>query len=214
MSINYHAYQNREVPFSNHEALAEQWYGLFRGFRPERVGRILGLTWDKDYLYIHYLGEEYRLVLETGHLEKCRQAVWEEGLFFNEAMALYHVLHFVKDVPLVSGKWVLSDSLSPVAGGRIPQKDPLFAPFAARFSGKLQELEERCRGAGGRKVDGGDLGFEFSVFPFMSFRLIFWDAEEDFPAQVQVLVDSCVTDYLHTETVGCIISDLLEKIEK
>ena len=44
--------------------------------------------------------------------------------------------------------------------------------------------------------------------------MIFWDSDEDFPAQVQVLVDQRVTDYIHFETVGCLISDLFEKIEK
>ena len=47
----------------------------------------------------------------------------------------------------------------------------------------------------------------------MQIQLIFWDADEDFPAQVQVLVDERITDFIHYETVGCIISDLFEKLE-
>ena len=43
-------------------------------------------------------------------------------------------------------------------------------------------------------------------------QLILWDQDEDFPAQVQVLVDQCVTDFVHYETIGCMISDLLEKL--
>ena len=47
----------------------------------------------------------------------------------------------------------------------------------------------------------------------MHLCLVFWDADEDFPAQAQILVDQNVTDFLHYETVGCVISDLLEKLE-
>ena len=44
-------------------------------------------------------------------------------------------------------------------------------------------------------------------------QMIFWDADEDFPAQTQILVDKNITDFVHTETIGCMISDLLEKLE-
>ena len=51
------------------------------------------------------------------------------------------------------------------------------------------------------------------MFPQVKIRLIFWDADEDFSAQTQILVDSRITDYVHLETTGCIVSDLLEMLE-
>ena len=59
----------------------------------------------------------------------------------------------------------------------------------------------------------GDAAFLFYAVPQIPLRLIFWDADEEFPAQTQVLVDSRITDYLHYESVGCVISDLLERLE-
>lgn len=50
--------------------------------------------------------------------------------------------------------------------------------------------------------------------PPIQLQLHFWDADEDFPAQTQILVDRKITDYIHFETVGCLISDLLEKLEQ
>lgn len=50
--------------------------------------------------------------------------------------------------------------------------------------------------------------------PQIQLQLHFWDADEDFPAQTQILVDRKITDYIHFETVGCLISDLLEKLEQ
>jgi hypothetical protein len=43
-------------------------------------------------------------------------------------------------------------------------------------------------------------------------QLVFYDADEDFPAQASILVDQHITDYLHYETIGCLISDLLDRI--
>ena len=47
----------------------------------------------------------------------------------------------------------------------------------------------------------------------MEIQLVYWDADEDFPAQVQVMFDEHATDYIHFETSGCIVADLLEKID-
>ena len=57
------------------------------------------------------------------------------------------------------------------------------------------------------------MGYEFEAFPQVHLRLIFWEAEEDFPAQVQILVDRCVTDFIHYETIGCLIADLLDRLD-
>lgn len=213
MSINYHAWQNRGVRFSNHEALSEQWWEQFRGYDPRRICRILGFTADEKYLYINYLGTEFRLVLATGHLEKQAGEKWCTEPEFNEAMVIYHLLYYVQDAPLVTGKWVLSDSLEKVLSGRPRLADPLYDTFTRRFSGRMEELSQRCEAAGGIKTECGDAGYEFTVFPFMKLRLVFWDVEDDFPAQVQIMVDDHITDYIHCETVGCVISDLFEIIE-
>lgn len=78
----------------------------------------------------------------------------------------------------------------------------------------MDELRIACKQAGGNKLDTGDVGYEFEAFPQVHLRLVFWDAEDDFPAQVQILVDRCVTDFIHYETIGCLIADLLDHLEK
>ena len=50
------------------------------------------------------------------------------------------------------------------------------------------------------------------MLPCVGMRLIFWDADDDFSAQVQILLDQKVLDFVHYETTGCMISDLFEKI--
>ncbi len=212
MSVNYHAFQSRGVPFSEYETICQQWREEFTGYDTSRIVRILHLKTDGQWLYVSYYGTPYRLDLKDGHLEKKAGEEWSGELYFNESMAIYHLLHYTKDVPLTTGKWVPNYALDGVVS-RSPTKDPLLSPFANRFAGRLHELESACEKAGGRKQRQGDLCYEFDSFPFLKLRLVFWDADEDFPAQLQVLVDSHVTDFVHYETVGCIISDLLERLE-
>ena len=212
MSVNYHAYQSRGVPFSEYEVVCGQWREDLSGYDPERIARILHLNTDEEYLYLTYFRHPYRLRLLDGVLEKKEEDEWSEELYFNESMAIYHLLHYTRDLPVVSGKWVPSYTVDGVVCRNPAVKDPLLAPFEQKYAGRTDELKAACISAGGRKLDIGDAAYEFEVFPHLHLRLVFWDRDEDFPAQVQILVDQCVTEFVHYETIGCMISDLLEKL--
>ena len=213
MSISYHAYQNRGYRFSVHETLAEQWTGFFTGYDPAPVVERLHLKHDGSYLYIPYLYEIYRLKLTDGSLEKKNGDTWHADLYFNESMCIYHLLRYAKDRPQLSGTWILFESLEG-HGYRQPQADPLLTPFSKKFTQKTKELDTACKTLGGTCLSRGDVSYQFEIFPRISMQMIFWDADEDFSAQAQILVDKNITDFVHTETVGCMISDLLEKLEQ
>lgn len=214
MSVNYHAFQSRGVVFADSEALSQQWWDKFAGYDPSRIAKILDLTADEQYLYLTYFQKPYRLNLISGHLEKQVDEKWEERLFFNETMAIYHLLWYTVDHPLLSGEWVAGHVLDGAVSRSGNMSDPLLTPFAKKFEGQIRILDEICSGMGGMKLKKGDLSYEFEAFPQIKLRMIFWDSDEDFPAQVQILVDKRVTDFIHFETVGCLVSDLFEMIEK
>lgn len=212
MSINYHAMQSRGYLFENFEVQCEQWRGIFSGYDPQRIAGILHLEYDEQYLYIDYFQTPYRLCLKDGVLEKWSDEAWSRELYFNETMSVYHLLYYTKDFPVASGEWIPNDHLDTrTRSGRMG--DPLLDHFAGKFSGHPERLEEACRRLKGEKLDKGDVGYQFRAFAQVPLQMIFWDADEDFPAQVQLLVDSRITDFVHIETTGCIVSDLLEKLE-
>lgn len=216
MSINYHAFQSRGVPFDEYEVVSKQWRKRFTGYNAQRICRILHLESDAEYLYIPYLSVLYRLKLKDGHLEKRLASDWCGSLDFNESMAIYHLLYHTADVPTVSGKWVPHYAIDGVVSRSGRTADPLVESFCRKWSGRGAELAKACERAGGKALDSnehkGDIGFQFEVLPCVGMRLIFWDADDDFSAQVQILLDQKVLDFVHYETMGCMISDLFEKI--
>ena len=214
MSVNYHAFQCRGFLFDEYEAHKEHWLAFFQNYDPRRVVHILGLTADEDYLYLSYYQTPYRMRLVDGTLEKKINGEWSSRLYFNEAMVCYHLLHYVKDTPMLTGAWTPNTALDGIISRTEPQHDPLFAPFEKRFTGRIAQLEALCKRLGGVRQDKGDLCYEFEALPQVHLQVLFYDADEDFPAQVKVLVDRHVTDYIHFETTGCLISDLFEKIEQ
>lgn len=212
MSVNYHAAQSRGVLLKQHEKAGEQWQKTFTDYDPERIQRILQLKSDAEYLYLDYFQKPYRLCLKDGHLEKKEEQVWQPELYFNEAMVIYHFLYYTKDMPVISHSWISSQ----VVDGMVTRRamaDPLLDPFAKCYTGQLEKLKAACEAAGGIPVHIGDVGYEFEAFPQVHLRLIFWEAEEDYPAQVQVQVDRCILDFVHYETVGCMIADLFDLLE-
>lgn len=212
MSVNYHAFQSRGVLFASYEVVCRQWQEEFTGYDPARIARILCLEADETYLYLNYYQCPYRLRLKDGVLMRRSGDEWTEELYFNEAMAVYHLLYYTRDLPVVSGKWVPSHTIDGVVSRNPSVKDPLLSPFEKMYEGKTEELRRACLSAGGQEIKAGDAAFEFRAFPQVPLRLVFWDQDEDFPARVQILVDQCVTDFVHYETVGCLIADLLDRL--
>lgn len=212
MSVNYHAFQSRGVLFSEYEVVSEQWRTAFTGYDPTRIAGILHFTADEQYLWLKYFQIPYRLCLADGHLGKNVDGTWTEELYFNESMAIYHLLQYTVDHPAAAGEWVPNYAIDGMVARNPAVADPLLTSFGKAWSGKAGTLAELCVKSGGKKIAKGDAGFEFEVFPFLHLQLVFWDADEDFPAQIQIFADKNVTDFVHYETVGCIISDLLERL--
>ena len=53
----------------------------------------------------------------------------------------------------------------------------------------------------------GDAGYILPVFPFLKIAVLFWDGDEEFQAQANMLFDSNITDFMHEENVVGVASD-------
>ena len=157
MSVNYHAYQSRGVLFEEYEVVCQQWREEFSEYKPERIAKILHLETDQEYLYLTYFRCPYRLRLRDGVLEKEVEEQWTDKLYFNEAMSLYHLLHYTKDLPVVSGKWVPSHTIDGVVSRNPAVKDPLLSPFETKYNGKIESFKKACLLAGGEALEIGDV---------------------------------------------------------
>lgn len=58
----------------------------------------------------------------------------------------------------------------------------------------------------GRKVETGDAGFEFNVFPRIPMCINLWKGDEEFPAEVTVLFDESIEDMLPSEDIAWMAS--------
>ena len=61
--------------------------------------------------------------------------------------------------------------------------------------------------SGGTPLPQGDVGYVLPVFPFLNIAVLFWDKDEEFDAQANMLFDSEITEFMHEENVVCVAAD-------
>ena len=54
---------------------------------------------------------------------------------------------------------------------------------------------------------------EISAFPFFPVLIQFWDADDEFPAQIKIMWDDQTMRYLNFETTYYLQGDLLERLK-
>ena len=77
---------------------------------------------------------------------------------------------------------------------------------------KSANLKIACESLGGRQADGGDIAYEMDMFPFLQVLLRFWDADDEFPPSLQILVDKNILDYMHYETLMFAMTHMLNRL--
>ncbi|MCD7817541.1 MAG: DUF3786 domain-containing protein, partial [Lachnospiraceae bacterium] len=108
------------------------------------------LPFDDSFLYIHFVGWDYRINRLNGSIERSSdqfQSCVAAG--FNEVMTIYDVLGYSKKGCCLSGNFITISGLK--FNTAFGSGDSFFQNYACFFDRKLLELEEACRKLGGTK---------------------------------------------------------------
>ena len=198
---------------SNYDKARDAAAKAFLRYDQARMIRKFGLAHDADALYISFVGREYRVDRGTGAV------TWMEHgtrriASYNEAMSIYDVLCDAKPWCHLAHEWVNVASLSAIQGGTLRKDDDFFKNSCGPFTGDAAALDRACLRLHGRKQPKGDAAYELELFPFLPLILRFWEADEDFPASMQVLADKNTLDYLHYETLMLALSHLMTRLNQ
>lgn len=199
---------------SNYENMKNKMAYVFSQYDQETMIRKFALDHDEHYLYISSLERRYRIDRQNG------QVTWSADLFlteekadYNEAMTIYDVLCYPKEDHHLAHEWVNIGSLSSIQNGSLEKGSDHFQNAGKIFEGKTGAFIHACEKLGGEKVEKGDAAYRLYLFPFLPMILRFWDADEDFPASLQILVDKDILTYMHYETLMFAISHLLHRLK-
>ena len=192
------------------------------------IGRDLFLKYDQDmlikkyelkndhkYLYLNYIGTEYRVSRSDGSIEYMSEGIWKICKEYTIVMTIYDFLccSGQEVLPPLTGQWQPVSRF--VTAGSSPSTDPFVEKYARAFSGKVEEVKQACICLGGKqtkRLAGADLTFEMPVLPDFSVLIQFWDGDEEFPTKILLLWDKVSLSYLHFETTYYLQGDLLKAI--
>ena len=203
-----------QKPFNNYELMRDQMAGAFLNYDQEAMIRKFSLRHDVSFLYIWFVGCEYRIDRHTGAVswtDADLKAVYPAD--YNAAMTIYDVLCCSKENCCTSGKMVSIESCMSVQGGSFSSPGHSFFQYAAEcFDRDPSALAAACETLGGTRLTRGDVSYQLNLFDFLPVSVAFWRSDEEFPASLQILVDRNILDFMHYETAMFALSHLMERL--
>lgn len=199
---------------SNYEIMRDQMRDEFVKYDQEKMIRKFHLKHDEDYLYMDFVLRHYRIHRRNGKAE------WSEDDFvtvteadYNESMTIYDMLCYSRDDCQLSGRFCPVNMLK----GTVQSAGPggnMFQRYADEFSGKLKELEYACSRLGKPASMSGDVAAVLYPFSFLPVILQYWDADEEFPANLKFMFDENIMDFMHYETVFFMMGHMISRIRE
>lgn len=120
-------------------------------------------------------------------------------------MTLHH-LNGVKDGAQNSGILIPFRKIPMAAVFDSAYRSMALEPFAQGFSGHLKDFVRAGELLHTTPVNMGDHAVTFQCFPKIALTFVFWDGDDELPANATVLFDQNIADFIHPEdTVGLAI---------
>lgn len=201
------------MALSNYEIMRNQMRSEFIKYDQTRMIQKYSLKNDMKYLYLDFVLRHYRINRKNGIVE------WSDDCFmncmeadYNESMTIYDVLCYAKNTFGLSGKYCSLNMLKGTMKSSIPGSN-MFQKAADCFNGKVKELEAVCELLG-EKVDiKGDVAARLYPFSFLPVIIQYWEADDEFPANLKFMFDENILEYMHYETIFFMTGHLISRIQ-
>ena len=200
---------------SNYEKAKISMARVFLQYDQAAMIHKYSLEYDSDWLYITFVNHIYRINRKTGNVQWSDhnfETVYESD--YNETMTIYDVLCYSKDGCHLANEFVNINCLSTIMTGNLSQNSGFFKNIADFFNGKTIELRNACVALSGKELGKGDVAFELKLFPFLPIIIRFWEADDEFPASIQILTDRNTLDYMHYETLMFALTHLFSRLKE
>lgn len=198
----------------NYKIQTDYARGIFLKYDQSRLIENFHLAHDEEFLYINFVNSPYRIHRVTGYVEgQDEQGRWSESEF-HEVLSIYDMICNTNGFPVLAKNWSPIGNLGGMRNASAPVGEDCFDHYGAFFSGKTEALAKACEKMGGIKAPRGDVAYYLPMFDFFPVYLRFYDADDEFPAQLQILWDTNTCQYIHYETTFYMTCVLLEKIKQ
>lgn len=200
-----------ETTVSNYEKLCEYWREQFLNMdHQELAAKLPELIWRGVDLVLTYFGKRYSINRENGLIQGLDEV--EQPVSWGFQMILYNLLWFSKEGAMLSNQWVPFRSVKNAGPFAPAFSAHVLKPFSETFSGQVEKLHQAAQKLGGQPLPQGDAGYQINAFECIPIQFLFWDGDDEFPAQGNILFDYSVTDFIHVESTVSIAADGIARL--
>ncbi len=113
-----------------------------------------------------------------------------------------------------TGKWISEkDLVGGVTFFRGPHKIPTEL-ISKAFGNNLDLLQQKCLQLCGTPLEMADCAFSFDIIGSIKVALLYWQGDDDFPAEAKLLIDSSVAGSLQLDVVFGLLCDACARIAR
>ena len=173
MQIENH---KEEVPFAHYE---EQFKKLDAAEAAARTG----VEWDGNEFYVNLLGREFAI----SHPDYAIRAL-DNGPIPPLPTQTF-LLRYLQESKKVAwcGTWKTFREMPWGEMYITPYTGRVLTRAAYTFSFKLAAFAAACEKMGATKLPHGDAGYQFELVPGFYVQILFWQGDEEFPPNAQVI---------------------------
>lgn len=153
---------------------------------------------DDDGIFsLRILDTDYEISSSDGKVMNKREAA-EAG--FSESLLCYDIIMNDDGSVRPSNDYVLLKSLSSIQNASTAFAGKgMFRKYEERCGGHAGELRDACVKLGGMNFGKADVSYLIPFYKGMFMVFEFWEADEDFPPQINFLFDRNILSYMHYE---------------
>lgn len=197
---------------NNYEKWCQEWQERFLTLDQDvLLKKLPELTAEGDYLTLSYFHQKHGIHRQTGQIISFEH---DEPLSIYNQLNIYTLLWYCKDTASFQNVWLPFKSLKDASPFGPAFQKTVLDVYAATFSGYIPELTAAFEKLGGRKLPNSDAGYEIDAFRCIPMRFLFWDGDDEFPAQANILFDRSATDFIHVESLVTIADEAIALIAK
>ena len=201
------------MSLSNYQRMLLDMRARFLQYAQPSMIEKFSLHADDTFLYLPCIGRNYRIHRTTAVVDYLDEHGVSHEADFDVAATIYDILCYAKPNCALSHQFAPINSVAKnyhtnQLGGSI------FSGCAQFFAEHPDRLEQTLIALGGIPEGKGDIAYRVNLFPFFPVRVQFWNADEEFPASLQILWDGNTLDFLHYETTYYLAGHLLHRLRE
>lgn len=193
---------------NNYEKQREDWRQQFLTMDQEDICRRLPEVCKSDtHLTLWHYGRQFAVDRKSGVISALSDS---KPVDVMPQLNIYTLFWYASASARLSGEWLPFRELKDGAPFTTAFQNGILTPLATTFSGKEDRLEKAVEVLRGKQLTASS--FLLPAFDCIPVELLFWDGDDEFPAQANILFDKSATDFIHIESIVTIATELLYQL--